>query len=110
MLIMFSFDHVENFDHVVVSVSIDFPISSKEDALFHYIACGYHRADWDCLCDHLRDVPWDDIFKLSATTAAHEFRKWFKLELMYISLIVSIRSNLMHRHVGFSCLCCCHSS
>ena len=27
----------------------------------------------DGLCDHLRDVPWEDIFKLSASTAASEF-------------------------------------
>ena len=25
------------------------------------------------ICDHLRDVPWEDIFKLSASTAASEF-------------------------------------
>ena len=27
----------------------------------------------DGLCDHLRDVPWEDIFKLSASAAASEF-------------------------------------
>ena len=47
-----------NFDHVVLSVSIDFPINSKQDALFHHILYDYSRADWDDLCDHLRDVPW----------------------------------------------------
>ena len=46
-----------NFDHVVLSVSIDFPINSKQDALFHHILYDYSRADWDDLCDHLRDVP-----------------------------------------------------
>ena len=25
------------------------------------------------LCDHLRDVPWDNIFKISASAAASEF-------------------------------------
>ena len=25
------------------------------------------------LCDHLRDVPWEDIFKLSASAADSEF-------------------------------------
>ena len=29
-------------------------------------------ADWDGLRDHLRDVPWEDIFKLSASAAASE--------------------------------------
>ena len=26
-----------------------------------------------CLCDHFRDVPWEDIFKLGASAAASEF-------------------------------------
>ena len=29
-------------------------------------------ADWDGLRDHLRDVPWEDIFKLGASAAASE--------------------------------------
>ena len=33
----------------------------------------HSRADWDCLCNHLRDVPWEDIFKLVASVAASEF-------------------------------------
>ena len=37
------------------------------------MAYDYSRADWDGLRDHLRDVPWDDIFKLSASAAASEF-------------------------------------
>ena len=32
-------------DHVVVSVSIDFPINSKRDALFHSIGYDCSRAD-----------------------------------------------------------------
>ena len=62
-----------NSDHVIVSVSIDFPINSKQDASFHCIAFDYSRADWDGLCDHLRHFPWEDIFKLRASTAASEF-------------------------------------
>ena len=87
-----AFPPLGNSDHVVVSVSIDFPINSKQDTLFHRIAYDYSCADWDRLRDHLRDVLWKDIFKLSASAAASGFR----LELMYISLIVSIRSNLTH--------------
>ena len=31
----------------------------------HFIALiKTSRADWDGLCDHLRDIPWEDIFKL----------------------------------------------
>ena len=44
-----------------------------QDALFHHIAYDYSHADWDNLCDHFRDVPWEDIFKLSASAAAGEF-------------------------------------
>ena len=31
---------------------------------------------WDGLCDHLRDNPWEDIIKLSASAAASEFCEW----------------------------------
>ena len=34
--------------------------------------------DWDGFCDHFRDVPWEDIFKLSASAAASEFCEWFQ--------------------------------
>ena len=58
---------------MVVSVSIDFPLNSKRDALFHRIAYDYSSADWDGLRDYLRDVPYEDIFRLSASAAASEF-------------------------------------
>ena len=89
-----AFPPLGNSEHVVVSVSIDFPINSKQDTPFHHVAYDYSCADWDGLCDHLRNVPWKDIFKLV------NFVIGFRLELMYISLIVSIRSNLTHLH-GF---------
>ena len=54
---------LRNFDHVVMSVSIDFPSSLKGDDLFYNIAYDYTCADGDGLCDHLRDVLWEDIFK-----------------------------------------------
>ena len=68
-----------NSDHVVVLVSIDFPSNSQRDAPFHRIAYDYSRADWDSLHDHLRDVPWEDIFKLSASAAASEFCEWVQV-------------------------------
>ena len=74
-----AFPPLGNSDDIVVSVSIDFPINSKQDALFHHIAYGYSCADWHGLCDHLRDVPWEDIFKLSASAAASEFCKWVQV-------------------------------
>ena len=36
----------------------------------------YSRANWDGLHDHLRDVSWDDIFKLKASAASSEFCEW----------------------------------
>ena len=56
------FPPLGNSDHVVVSVAIDFPSNSQRDAPFHRIA-------YD-------DVPWEDIFKLSASAAASEFCEW----------------------------------
>ena len=70
------FPPLESSDHVVVSVSIDFPSNSQRDAPFHRIAYDYSRADWDGLGDHLRDVPWEDIVKLSASAAASKGSGW----------------------------------
>ena len=50
-----------------------------QDALFHLIAYDYSCADWDGLRDHLRDVPWEDIFKLCASPAASEFCEWIQI-------------------------------
>ena len=77
-----AFPSLENSDHVVVSVSIHFPSNSKRDAPIYFIvyAYDYSCADWDSLCDHLRDVPWKDIFKLSAFAAnASELVSGFRL-------------------------------
>ena len=68
-----AFPPLRIFDHVVVSVSIDFPINSRQDTPFYRVAYDYSRAGWNGLCDNLRDVPWEDIFKLSASAAASEF-------------------------------------
>ena len=74
-----AFAPLGNSDHVVVSVSIDFPTNSQQDAPFHCIAYDYSRADWDGIHDHLRDVPWEDIFKLGASAAASEFCQWVQV-------------------------------
>ena len=68
-----------NSDHVVVSVSIDFPSYLQRDTLFHRIVYDYSRADWEGLRGHLRDVPWENIFKLSASAAASEFCGWVQV-------------------------------
>ena len=74
-----AFPPLGNSDHVVFSVSIDFPSNLQRDAPFHRIAYDYSRGDWDGLCDHLRDVPWEDIFKLGASAAASEFCEWVQV-------------------------------
>ena len=62
-----------NSDHVAISVSIDFLPNSQQETLFHCIAYDHSHADLDGLCDYLRDVPWENIFKLSAAATASEF-------------------------------------
>ena len=64
---------LEISDHIIVSISIDFPSYSQQNAPYHWICYDYSHPDSDGLCDHLRDLPWEDIFKLSASTAACEF-------------------------------------
>ena len=68
-----SFPPLRNRDHVVVSVSIDVPSDSHRDALFHCIAYEYSCTDREGLPDHVIDVPWEDIIKLSAFAAASKF-------------------------------------
>ena len=55
-----AFPPLGNSDYVFVSVSIDFPSNIQRDVFFLRIAYDYSRAGWDGLCDHLRDVPWED--------------------------------------------------
>ena len=63
----------------VVSVSINVLSNSKWDAPFHHIVYDYSCACWVGLGYHLRDVPWEDIFKLSVSTAANEFCEWIQV-------------------------------
>ena len=73
------FPPLVNSNHVAVSVSINFPINSKQDTMFHRVAYHCSHADCDGLRDHSRDVPWEDIFKLSASAAASEFCEWVQV-------------------------------
>ena len=73
-----AFPQLGKSDHVV-SVPIDHLSHSQQDAPFHCIAYDYFCADWDDLHDRLKDVPWEDIFKLSASAAASEFCEWFQV-------------------------------
>ena len=69
-----AFPPLGNSDLVFVSVSIDFHLTQSRMACF--IAClmtilpyDYLCADWVCLRDHLRDVPWEDIFSVSVAAS-----------------------------------------
>ena len=99
-----AFPPLGNSDHVVVSVSIDFPINSKQDTPFHCMAYDYSRADWDGLRDHLRDLPWEDIFKLSASAAASEFCEWVQVG---IDVYIPHRKHQVKHHSSpwFSAAC-----
>ena len=77
-----AFPPLRNSDHVLVSVSIDFPSNSQRDALFHRIAYDYSHADWEDLRDNLRDVPWDQFVLWS----------FFLLTLLCITI------NLLYAH------------
>ena len=68
-----AFPPLGNFDHVVVSVSIDFPINSKQDARF------IESLMTILVLIGMRDVPWEDIFKLSACAAVSEFYEWVQV-------------------------------
>ena len=39
----------------------------------------YSHADWDSLLYHLKDVPWEDMFNLSASAVATEFCEWVQV-------------------------------
>ena len=72
-----SFPLLGNSDHLVVSVS--FQTNSRQNAPFHRIAYYYSCVDGDSLHDHLTDVLWEDIFKLSGSAAAGAFWEWFEV-------------------------------
>ena len=65
---------------VVVSLFSGFPSNSRWDPLFTTHVMTIY-ADLDDLHDHLRDVPWDDIYKLDASAATTEFCKWIWVEI-----------------------------
>ena len=79
LFVLMDFPPLGNSDYVVVSVSIDFSSNSKLDTLFHCTANDYFCADMDNLSDHLRNLLWEDLFKLSASAAASEFCEWIQV-------------------------------
>ena len=98
-----TFFWLENSDHIVVLVSIDFSSYLPQDALFHHIAYDYSCADWYDLCDNLRDNHGKIFLNSVLLLVLVNFVSGYRLELMCISLIESVRSNLTHLH-GFQLL------
>ena len=76
--------------------------NSKSDSTFYHTIRDYSRADWDGLRFYLRDVLLEDIFELGPSLLP-SFVSGSRFKLMYISLIVNIKSSLIHHH-GFQLL------
>ena len=85
---------IQNFEHVVVLVSIDFPSNSKGDAFFHCTAFDYFPVNWDGFHNYLKNVLWEHILKFSTSRLLLNLVNGFQLEVMYI--IINIRSSLFH--------------
>ena len=56
-------------------------INPKGDVPLHGMVYDYSWADCVGLHDHLRDVPWEDTFKLDASVAVSEFSEWIQVEI-----------------------------
>ena len=89
-------------DHVNLSVSIDFPSNSKHDAPFHGIAYDYF-----CVYGTVFVIIWEMFYgRISLNSVLlllKNFVSGVRFELMYRSLIESIRSSRAHFH-GFQLL------
>ena len=79
-----AFPQLGTSDHVVVSVSIEFFVKLKMGCPVSSHSLFERRF---MFCDHLRDVLWEDIFKLSASAAAaSEFCEWVQVGIdVYIA-------------------------
>ena len=74
-----------NSDHVV-SVSIDFPTNSQQDAPFHRIAYDYSHADWDVYIPHRKyqvkpqSSPWFSAACTAAIVCRNHFFRLYQGE------------------------------
>ena len=76
---------------ILIMLLCQFPLT------FHHIhnrmpliVYDYFCVGWDGLCDHLRDIAWEDIFKFNASAAAGEFFEWVQIPIdIYSSSKVS---------------------
>ena len=81
LMILFVLQWLSLHWEILIMLLSQFPLIFQliQDAPFHRIAYDYSQADWDGLCDHLRDVPWEYIFQLGASAAASEFCGWVQV-------------------------------
>ena len=71
---------------------------------FHCMSYDYFCADWDGLCNNLRDIPREDVFKLSFSAAASEFHEWIQVGVyVYIPswFSVACAATMIHRNYVF---------
>ena len=66
--------------------------------MHRFIAYDYSRADWNSLRNHLRDVPWKDIFKFTAS-AASEFYEWVQVGIEWDPYLKYQAKSHTHLHV-----------
>ena len=87
---------------VVVTVSIDFPTNSQRDALHRFIVSLMTIL---VLIGTVFVITFHGRITLNSVLLLllRNFLRWFMLELIYVSLIESIRSSLTHLH-GFQLL------
>ena len=82
-----AFPPLGNSDYAVFSIS-----NSKGDDTFNCTTYDYSHVGWNGLHGHLREVWWDNLFKLgasaaAATTTAAKFHKQFYVGIdVYTSL------------------------
>ena len=95
---------------ILIMLLSQFPLTFQQTQ--NSIAYDYSHADWDGLCNHLRDVTWENIFKLSASTAPHEFCEWVQVGIdVYILfgshsspwLSAACAAAILHRNHFFIC-------
>ena len=101
-----AFPPLGNPNHVFVSVSIDFPSYLQWDPPFHRISYDHSCVAWDEICDHLRNLPWEDIFKLSVSAASSEFCEWFQVRIAVYIPHQRYQAKSHWISLVFSCLCC----
>ena len=71
---------------------------------FHCMSYDYFCADWDGLCNNLRDIPREDVFKLSFSAAASEFHEWIQVGV-YVYIPHSKYQVKLHSSSWFSVAC-----